>query len=108
MLELLYHMLTWADFTLKRIERDKEMDMTAFDKMDWRVIDPTKHSWEKGLKTLKSTHDKIMGLLKSKDDLFLDEKVDYREYDFRYLLKGLIQHDIYHLGQIAYIHKFLV
>jgi hypothetical protein len=31
--------------------------------------------------------------------------VDERKYNFRKLLHGLIQHDIYHLGQIAYIKK---
>ena len=40
LIELLYHMITWADFTLKRIEGDKEKDMAAFEKLDWREIDP--------------------------------------------------------------------
>ena len=107
LIELLYHMITWADFTLKRIQEDDDMDMMIFEKMDWRVINPKIHTWKKGLAEFKAIHKKIITLLEKKDDLFLKEKVDYRKYNFRFLLNGLIQHNIYHLGQIAYIKKLL-
>ena len=107
LIELLYHMITWAEFTWRRIEGDKEQDMKAFEKMDWRKIDPAVHTWKKGLAQFKSIHKKIIQLLKKKDDAFLKEKVDYRGYNFRFLLNGLIQHNIYHIGQIAHMKKLL-
>jgi len=45
--------------------------------------------------------------LEKRDDEFLKEMVDYRKYDFRFLLNGLMQHNIYHLGQVAYLKKLL-
>jgi uncharacterized damage-inducible protein DinB len=105
--DLLYHMITWADFALKRIEGDKEKDMAAFEKMDWREIDPAVHTWKKGLTEFRSIHKKIIQLLEKKDDEFLKEIVDYRNYNFRFLLNGFIQHNIYHIGQIAYLKKLL-
>lgn len=107
LIELLYHMLTWAEFTLKRIEKDPIQDLAVFEKMDWREIDPAVHNWEKGLAEFKSINEKIVQLLNKKDDEFLKETVDYRTYNFGVLLKGLIQHHIYHLGQIAYVKKLL-
>jgi uncharacterized damage-inducible protein DinB len=107
LIELLYHMITWAEFTLKRIEGDKEKDMAAFEKMDWREIDPLVDTWEKGLKQLKKVHKDIIALLEDKNDEFLKETVDYRKYNFRFLLNGLIQHNIYHAGQVAYVYKLL-
>jgi uncharacterized damage-inducible protein DinB len=108
LIELLYHMITWAEFTLKRLEKNEEKDLAAFEKLDWREIKPKEHTWEKGLAQFKVTHDLIIDLLETKeDDSFLSEKVDYREYNFRFLLYGLIQHDIYHIGQIAYVKKLL-
>src|SRR5436190_24342654 len=86
LIELLYHMLTWADFTLKRIEKDQIQDMSAFEKLDWREIDPAIHSWEKALAEFKSVNEKIIRLLNKKDDKFLEETVDYRKYNFRVLL----------------------
>lgn len=107
MIELLYHMLTWAQFTLKRIEKDKVQDMEAFEKLDWRQIDPQIHGWEEGLSEFIATHQHIIALLKTKDDSFLEETVDYRKYNFRFLLNGFIEHSIYHAGQIAYLQKML-
>lgn len=105
--DLLYHMITWADFTLKRIEKDKINDLAAAEKLDWRVISPRVHTWKKGLAELKTIHKKIITLLQKKDDDFLREIVDYRKYNFRFLINGMIEHNIYHLGQIAYLKKLL-
>ena len=108
LLELLYHMLTWMEFTLKRLEDSEEMDIEMTENLDWRIIDPRVHTWEKGMASFRSTGRKIIELLGEKDDSFLTKKVTYRTYNFRFLLNGLIQHNIYHLGQIAYINKYLL
>lgn len=107
MLELLYHMITWADFTLKRLEKNNKMDMAAFEKMDWRELNPKLHTWKKALAEFKAIHKKIIALLDKKDDDFLLEIVDYRKYNYRFLLNGMIEHTIYHLGQVAYLNKML-
>ncbi|MBL7743003.1 MAG: DinB family protein [Chitinophagaceae bacterium] len=107
LIELLYHMITWAEFALKRVEGDKEQDLAAFKKMDWRHIDPAVHTWENGLQQLQKVHADLVALLQTKTDDFLKEIVDYRKYNFRFLLNGLIQHNIYHAGQIAYVHKLV-
>ena len=107
LIDLLYHMLTWAEFTLKRIEKDDINDLVAFEQLDWREIDPKLHDWDEGLAAFIAAHQEIIALLHTKKDIFLDEIVDYRQYDFRYLLNGLIQHNIYHLGQVAYLKKLL-
>ena len=107
LIEIMYHMITWADFTLKRIQKVKINDLAAAENADWRKIDMKVYSWKKGLSEFKGIHNKIISLLKEKDDSFLNEKVDYREYDFKFLLNVLIQHNIYHLGQIAYLNKML-
>ncbi|MFT3932696.1 MAG: DinB family protein [Chitinophagaceae bacterium] len=108
LIDLLYHMLTWAEFVRQRIAKEKVADMAAFEALDWRPIDPAIHTWQIGLKALKKTHKQIVDLLQTKEDTFLEEKCDYREYNFRFLLNGLIQHNIYHLGQIAYLHKLQI
>jgi uncharacterized damage-inducible protein DinB len=107
LIELVYHMITWADFTLKRLQRDKNYDPELEELLDWRKIDALEHTWSKGLKELKSIHEEILSMLREKDDSLLKEKVDFRDYDFGVLLNGLIQHNIYHLGQLAYVKKLL-
>jgi len=107
LIELLYHSLTWAEFTLKSLEKARQEDIAAIEKMDWREINSSDHNWQKGLAEFKQVNEKIIQLLQSKDDDWLKEKVAFRDFNFRFLLNGLIQHDIYHLGQIAYVKKLL-
>lgn len=104
MADLLYHMITWARFTQYRLEK-KQQDMKEVEAMDWREINPAEHTWEKGTAQFTESINAIVALLKNADEKLLDEKVDYRQYDFRCLLNGIIQHTIYHVGQIAYVNK---
>jgi uncharacterized damage-inducible protein DinB len=107
MIELLYHMNTWADFTLKRIEKEDNLDLEAFEKLDWRDIDPKVHHWDAAVAEYKEIHKKIATALETKEDDFLEEGVTFRKYNFRFLLNGIMQHDIYHVAQIAYLSKLL-
>lgn len=104
---LLWHMISWAGFTLQHIRPDKDGDPEEYAGEDWRTINPKLHTWKKGLATYKSIHRRIIQCLKKKDDLFLDKKVENRNYNTRFLINGMIDHNIYHAGQIAYIHKLL-
>jgi uncharacterized damage-inducible protein DinB len=107
MIELLYHMITWAEFTLQRIMSDKIKDLAAAEKLDWQQINPKIHTWQKGVDNFKKIHRQIISTINNKEDSFLEEKVDYRTYNFRYLINGMIEHNIYHSGQIAYVNKLL-
>jgi uncharacterized damage-inducible protein DinB len=109
LLELLWHMNTWAEFTLATLEGRNVNDLQAIEKNDWRDIDPVAHSWRSGVAELRSIHSKIISLLsKKEDDSFLSDMVPTRQYNFRFMLNGLIQHNIYHLGQVAYVKKMLM
>jgi len=107
LIDLLYHMVTWAEFAQHRVEKKPITDMAAFEALDWRKIDPAIHTWQKGVAALQTAHNSIIAHLQIRKDIFLEEIVDYRAYNFRSMLNGLIQHNIYHLGQIAYLNKLL-
>jgi uncharacterized damage-inducible protein DinB len=104
-LELLYHMIVWREFVISRLEPSGK-DLDYFEKNDWQVLDhEDKTLWQKGLKKLQATQDELIGVLQQQDDSILERGVDGRTYDFKKLLYGIIQHDIYHTGQIAFIAK---
>lgn len=107
MTALLWHMNTWAGFILDRIEK-KPFDRDLLAREDWRVLKPRVHTWEKGLTRFRDLHEKIVSrLLKIKDDQWLKEKVEGRDYDYSFLLNGLTEHAIYHTGQIVLLNKIL-
>jgi uncharacterized damage-inducible protein DinB len=106
-IEILYHMINWAHFTLNRLQRKQEEELVDSEESDWRTIDARIHTWEKGLAEFEQIHKQIVAELQTKDDSFLTQMVDSRDYNFRFLLNGLIQHNIYHLGQIAFLKNLL-
>jgi len=107
-LELLWHMITWREFTIDRLQHSPQMQLAYFEEMDWRQLDHTDRAlWKQGLERLQETQAQLLALLAQRTDEILEQTVRERTYTFRKLLYGIIQHDIYHLGQIAYIQKLL-
>jgi DinB superfamily len=104
-LELIWHMNTWAEFTLANLENRSESELKDIEANDWRELVKQKHTWKKGLTHFKSIHKKIIANLGKRDDDFLSDMVPNRRYNFRFMLNGLIQHNIYHAGQLAYLKK---
>lgn len=104
-LALVYHMLTWTEFTLARVRGEKIDDMQKFESLDWREIDPQIHGWEEALVLFKTTNNELLLALETFTDEDLSRTVDYRDYNFDQLLNGIIQHHIYHAAQVNFINK---
>ena len=106
-LELLYHMINWRLFTINRLEKSTAT-VKSFEKNDWQVLDhQDKSLWQKGIDQLNDTQQRLLNLINTMKDEDLQSPVHERDYENRTLIIGIIQHDIYHLGQIAYIKKML-
>ena len=107
-LELLWHMITWKEFTISRLRDDAGKSLQYFESMDWRKLDYTdKTIWQQGLHRFAKLHNELIEIIQQQKDDILSQQVRDRNYDFRKLLYGIKEHDIYHLGQIAYIKKLL-
>lgn len=106
-LELIWHMVNWREFAISHLE-PSEKSLAYFEEADWRSLDHTnKALWPEGLQKLQQSQDELLRLLSQKDDALLEQNVTGRTYTYRKLLSGIVQHDIYHLGQIAFITKAL-
>jgi uncharacterized damage-inducible protein DinB len=108
LLELLWHIITWRDFTLSRLQPTAEKNSRYFEQQDWQLLDETnKNLWHEGLRKLEQLQMELVDVLQQQKDSLLVQTVPERTYNFRTLLYGIVQHDIYHLGQIAYVTKLL-
>ena len=104
--ELVWHMITWREFTINCLEKSSEYDLKHFENLDWRKLDhDDKSLWKQGLDILDATQNRLINVLQQQDDAILEQNVSERAYNYRKLINGIIQHDVYHLGQIAYINK---
>ena len=107
-LELLYHIINWREFTISRLQAGNDKTVQYFDEHDWKQLDHSDTSlWKKGLQLLEDSQELLLTLLANLPEDILNNQVADREYNYRFLLNGIIQHDIYHLGQIAYVKKLL-
>jgi uncharacterized damage-inducible protein DinB len=108
-LELLWHMITWKEFTISRLRNENDKSLQSFENMDWRPLDHSdKTLWRQGLHRFAELHNELVEVMQQQKDELLSKKINEKNYDFRKLLNGVVQHDIYHLGQIAYLKKLLL
>ena len=106
-LELVWHMVNWKSFVISRL-RKNEVPVQTFEEQDWRPLDHNdKNLWQQGLKQYHQAHNELVEVLQQQTDDVLPQQVPGRAYTYHHLLHGVLHHDIYHLGQIAYIQKLL-
>lgn len=107
-IELLWHMITWREFILDRLHQTGRQSLEYFEQIDWREIDPSETSlWQQGLQRFNSLQNELVEVIQQQKDEILSQRVPDKKYDFRKLLYGIVEHDIYHTGQIAYVKKLL-
>lgn len=102
--ELVFHMTTWRNFTIKRLLGQHTYDVSEVD--NFPVFETKdKHAWHKVLLDLEDSQELLLQTLEKTAPEKLTEKVGEKAYNFYILLHGMIQHDIYHLGQIILLSK---
>ena len=107
-LDLLWHMILWREFTISRIRFDQSRPKEYFEENDWRKLDYNDlNLWPGGMKQFREVHNELVEVLQQQNDDLLLKTVPDRDYHFKLLLYGIVQHDIYHAGQIAYVTKLL-
>jgi uncharacterized damage-inducible protein DinB len=105
--QLLSHTIYWRESLIKKLENNLEHKASMKSEANWRTNEDLKLlGWKKLLAQFEESQHKIVTLLAKQDDSFL-EKPYQKTVTMHDLIKGIIQHDIYHLGQIAYIKSIL-
>jgi uncharacterized damage-inducible protein DinB len=100
-IELVGHMAAWRHFVAERLKGNAGFQVT--DENNFPVIE----KWETALQSLEETQKELLSAIKQCTEEKLLEEVPTRKYNFYTLLHGIIQHDIYHIGQIVMIQKSL-
>ena len=104
--QILEHMITWRHWAMQMFEGNYGYRIEIDSNDDWE-----KHK-EYGaedvtglLEKLAKNQAAILAILSSKDDDWLKEMIPERKFKFEDAVRGVIQHDIYHLGLIAMLLK---
>ncbi|MBE2281727.1 MAG: DinB family protein, partial [Ignavibacteriaceae bacterium] len=60
--------------------------------------------WKFAIDELKEVHEEMMVTLATLEDSILDTNVPGTKYRFELMIRGVIMHDVYHLGQLALLN----
>jgi hypothetical protein len=73
---------------------------------DWRlVLDTSSAAWRAATSRLFQSAKRLAKGIEGFSDDRLSDTVPGRDYDFYYLFHGIVQHSLYHAGQIAMLKK---
>ena len=109
--EIFSHVTLWRNEAILKIKTGKGSKTDDCEE-NWLTNEKLK---AKGWDKIKSEYDnslsELIDLLKEKNDEFLREEyydTDFKgNYEYRFLINGMLHHDIYHLGQLGIIIKLL-
>lgn len=98
-IELVNHMTSWRNFVIHKLTGDDAYDVNEEQNF------PKSSDWRKSLSDLQESQQKLITTIQEFPAQKLADKVPGRSYDYYTLIHGIIQHDIYHIGQIQIIKK---
>ena len=101
--EILLHMNSEVEVVIRRL-RGEAAQLT--DEEDWpKVTDTSKRSWDDLVNRIKSNHEKLLAEVSKVKPEQLDKPMFEGFSSYYVTLQGLVQHNQYHLGQIAILKK---
>ncbi len=103
--ELVMHVEVWDRAAMVRLE-GKKYQPTGMHNFP-RVPVVTESAWHKTVAATKRTHDDLVKIVSGLSDARLRVRVPGKRYDFYHNLHGVVQHELYHAGQIAILKKAL-
>jgi uncharacterized damage-inducible protein DinB len=103
--ELVLHMDFWLHAAL---DATQGVGMPKLDggQKDWSALrDDSSAAWIAAQDQLFQNAETLARAIEQFDDAKLQDTVPGRQYDFYYLFHGIVQHSLYHGGQIAMLKK---
>ena len=103
MWEIILHITTWAGAVRRRLGGEA---VQLSPEQDWPgVTNTTEVAWSASIEALKHAHAELLESMSRLDDSRLKDIVPGKDYSVYLMLHGLIQHDLYHAGQIVILKK---
>lgn len=101
--EIVLHISAWED-TVRRRLGGELFEPTG--EQNWPSIpDTSDAAWQRALEALRSGHAALERTIALLPDSRLGETVPGQDYSVYFMLHGLVQHNLYHAGQIALLKK---
>jgi uncharacterized damage-inducible protein DinB len=101
--EIVLHIAAWEAAVLRRLGGDRAQ-LPAEE--DWPTVASTSEkAWEQARQALKQGHNDLQQVIAGLDESRLDQPIIEGMPSVYVTLHGIVQHDLYHAGQIAILKK---
>ena len=102
--EIVLHIATWEKVVRRRLQGEEVADLSP--EQDWPTVQDTgETAWRKACDDLDRGHHALRQAIVRSGEVRLAEMVLGKEHSVYHMLHGVIQHDLYHAGQIAILKK---
>ena len=110
--ELIAHGTAWRSDAVLKITTGKG-ELTEASEKDWPSLDQLRQKgWDAIYKDYTDSVDSFIRSLEEKEDAFLNEEYTDPEFDgvfpYSFTIIGIVQHDLYHLGQLGLVARMLI
>jgi hypothetical protein len=102
--EIVRHVAAWIPAVGRRLNGET-VELTG--DQDWPPTDSSNDAWQKTLAGLDRETASLEAAIKALPADSLRKGVPGTNYSVRFMLEGVVQHHLYHAGQIAMLKKFL-
>jgi uncharacterized damage-inducible protein DinB len=105
--ELVLHITAWDD-AVRRRAGGKAVSVSAKENFP-PVNDTSESAWHTAVENLEQTHDALVKAVAEFPESKLQDQVPGKKekyHNFYYMFSGIVQHELYHAGQIALLKKF--
>lgn len=105
--EIVGHIYHWREFVLDRLFVAAGLPGSKIEESEWSVqTEANAESWTEFKAAFHVQHRQLIQRLRHLDDRLLTSQVPDQQYTYERLLNGVLEHDLYHFGQIALLKKF--
>jgi uncharacterized damage-inducible protein DinB len=101
--EIVLHVAVWENAVRRRLEGEA---LELSQEEDWPPVnDISETAWKNALAVLENGHKQLRETILRLTEGRLSEMTPGKNHSVYFMLHGIIQHDLYHAGQIALLKK---
>jgi uncharacterized damage-inducible protein DinB len=101
--ELVAHILVWRQFVIEILEGNYDFNLDIGALADFPKVAETEKIWLELQTQLDENQAQLLDKLTTFPVAKLDDFIPQKPFTFRFLLEGIVYHDVYHGGQIGYL-----
>jgi uncharacterized damage-inducible protein DinB len=103
--EIVQHVTAWINEVIKVLDGEQYAVLTP--EQDWPAIAADDGAWDAALGIMDSSQEALLGAVAELQEDKLWENVEGQEFSYYWLLHGVVQHSVYHAGQVGLLRKAL-